>query len=71
MTTTRKTQLTIVREHLQNHGYITPLVAQNYGVSRLAARVKDLKDFEGLEIQNELRRDDNGKRYSYYTLAAA
>ena len=66
----KKTQLQIVRNHLLAHGYITPLVAGNYGVSRLAARIKDLRDFEGLEIRNELRRDDNGKRYSYYTLAA-
>jgi hypothetical protein len=72
-TTTQKvkrSQRSIVRDHLAAHGYITPLIANNYGVTRLAARVQELKDFEGLEIQTELRKDDFGKRYAYYTLAA-
>lgn len=69
-TKTKRTQKSIVRDHLNAHGYITPLIASNYGVTRLASRIDELKN-EGLGINNELRADDNGKRYSYYTLAAA
>lgn len=66
---TKKSQTTIVREHLARHGYITPLVAGEYGIKRLAARVQDLRDFEGLSIETELRTDDKGTRYAYYTYA--
>jgi hypothetical protein len=69
-TTKKRSHRQIVREHLQTHGYITELVARNYGVRRLSARILDLKDFEGMEITSELRQDDNGTRYAYYTLAA-
>lgn len=64
--TEKKTQTTKVREHLIKHGYITPLVASTLGVTRLAARIYELRE----RVNVELRRDDTGKRYAYYTLAA-
>ena len=67
--TTKKTQNTLVREHLEKHGYITPLVASTLGVTRLAARIYDIETSRS-PINRELRRDDAGKRYTYYTLAA-
>ena len=61
-------QVELVRAHLKRHGYITDLVAQNYGVKRLAARIYDI-EAAGTRVDREMRRDDAGVRYTYYTLA--
>ena len=66
--TNKRPQYAIVLDHMRNHGYITQLVAGNYGVTRLASRIDELKT-AGYSINSELRTDDFGKRYAYYTLA--
>lgn len=64
-----RNQNTFVLRHLVTHGYITDLVARNYGIRRLAARIYELRD-QGVMIERELRRDDQGFRYAYYTMPA-
>lgn len=66
------TQCEKIHRHLQDYGSITPVEAlQEYGVMRLAARIKDLK-MRGVAIQS---RSATGKnrygervRYSVYSL---
>lgn len=58
-----------VLNHLIDHGYITEVVARNYGIRRLASRIHDLVK-QSLAIQKETRIDDAGVKYTYYTLDA-
>lgn len=60
-------QCKLVLQHIRQHGYITPLVAKNYGIDRLASRIFDLKTF-GFDIVTEMHRDMAGKRYTRYAL---
>lgn len=60
-------QNSLVLEHMQKNGYITPLVAANYGVTRLASRIHDLK-LAGYSIAKQTTKDMRGKRYSRYSL---
>lgn len=60
------TQNQRVLNHLIDHGYITDLIARNYGIRRLASRIHDLRTLYGVEICQEMRRDDAGARYAYY-----
>jgi hypothetical protein len=64
----KQTQRQLVLNHLLTHGYITDVIAQNYGVRRLASRIDELKNHDDYPIQKEMRRDDLGRRYAYYTL---
>lgn len=64
-----KNQCQLVLNHLIDHGYITDLVARNYGVRRLASRIHDLKTIGGVGVQVQTRRDDQGNRYAYYFLS--
>lgn len=57
----------LVLNHMVRHGYITPLVANNYGVTRLASRIHDLKQ-AGWNVQKSMQRDDRGKRYTRYSV---
>ena len=67
MTTTTKTpQRVQVFNHLKTHGYITDIIAQSYGIRRLASRIDELKK-NGFIIIADIRRDDLGRRYAYYT----
>lgn len=59
-----------VLNHLIDHGYITQLIASNYGIRRLASRIHDLT-LEGVEVQVEFMRDDMGVRYAHYSLPSA
>jgi len=61
-------QVQLVKSHIEKHGYITQVIALSYGVRRLASRINDLKR-DGLAINSEIRKDDVGVRYAYYTLA--
>jgi len=56
-----------VWNHLIDHGYITQVIAGNYGIRRLASRIDDLKK-AGVIIETELKFDDAGVRYAYYTM---
>lgn len=58
----------IVLNHLIDHGYITEVVARNYGVKRLASRMNELKN-AGVPFESEDRVDDLGNRYRYYYLS--
>ena len=62
-----KNQNQRVLDHLINHGYITQVIASNYGIRRLAARILDLKK-ENITIVSETKYDDSGSRYAYYRL---
>jgi len=55
---------------LIDHGYITQVIAGSYGIRRLASRIDDLKK-AGLVIETELKFDDAGVRYAYYTVSKA
>jgi hypothetical protein len=69
VSTPKLTQKEIVLNHLRVHGYITDVVAQSYGVRRLASRIDELKNHDEYSIIKEMRRDDLGRRYAYYTFA--
>lgn len=59
------TQCSSVLSHIQKNGSISSLEAiQLYGITRLAARILDLKDM-GFHIESTLEKS-NGKRYSRY-----
>lgn len=58
-----------VFDHIKRHGYITPLIASRYGIDRLAARIYDLRK-AGIGIAVSYKKDDVGRRYSEYRLAA-
>lgn len=58
----------LILGHLVKHGYITQLIASNYGVRRLASRMFDLKN-EGVEFTAEIRRDDSRVKYAYYCMS--
>lgn len=62
-------QCRLVISHIRTYGYITPLHANNYGITRLASRIFDLKQ-AGFPIVRKDLRDMTGKRYSRYVLAA-
>lgn len=69
MSTPKIPQRLAVFNHLKTHGYITDVVAQSYGIRRLASRIDELKKL-GFVIDAELRHDDLGRRYAYYTLSS-
>lgn len=56
-----------VLNHLIDHGYITQVIAGSYGIRRLASRVHDLESV-GIPVNREMRVDDAGVKYAYYTL---
>lgn len=61
-----KSQIAHLRKHLKSGRSITPLEALGlYGMFRLAARVKELRD-RGWNIKTEMREDPNGKPYAVY-----
>jgi hypothetical protein len=62
-----KSQNQFVLDHLIDHGYITDTVARNYGIRRLAARIRDLAD-EGISVLRVSKTDDVGGRYVEYQL---
>lgn len=65
-----KTQIDNLRAHLNAGRSITPLEALGlYGVFRLAARIKELRE-QGWDILTEIKRDPNGKTYATYALDA-
>lgn len=57
-----------VLNHLIDHGYITQLVASSYGVRRLASRIDEIQTKGGTTVEREMRKDDAGVKYAYYTL---
>lgn len=64
-----KTQLDHLRDHLKKGLSISPLEALGlYGVFRLAARMKELRN-AGWDINTDIKRDINGKVYATYKLA--
>ena len=64
----KKSQCQLVLDHLIDHGYITEVIARNYGVKRLASRVFDLKAIGAINVEKEMRTDDLGGQYAYYFL---
>lgn len=63
------TQINHIKDHLRSGRTISPLEALGlYGVFRLAARIKELRD-QGWDIETENRRDPNGKKYAVYKKA--
>jgi Helix-turn-helix domain len=66
--TKKISQTQLVLNHLISHGYITEVIARNYGVRRLASRMNELKN-EGVGFTSEPRTDDSGVRYAYYSMS--
>ncbi|WP_422049710.1 helix-turn-helix domain-containing protein [Shimia sp.] len=63
-----KSQLDQIKSHLKSGRTISPLEALGlYGVFRLAARIKELRD-KGWPITTDNRTDPNGKKYAVYFL---
>jgi hypothetical protein len=61
-------QKKLIFEHLQRRGSITAIEALIiYKCFRLAARVKDLRDY-GVSIRTEIRTDPKGAKYARYHL---
>ena len=61
-----KTQMDHIKKHLKTGKTLSPLEALGlYGVFRLAARIKELRD-KGWPIVTENRTDPNGKKYAVY-----
>ena len=67
MAISTRNQNQIILKHLIDHGYITQLIATNYGVRRLASRNFDLKS-EMVQIEVATKRDDTGTKYAYYSM---
>ena len=61
----RKTQLDFVRDELKNKGYITRNFCLKHYISRLGARINDLKR-EGMDIEGKNLKTDNGMDYIYH-----
>lgn len=63
------TQCDKIKRHLDRHGDITPVAAISvYGIYRLGAVIYDLRQ-AGHNIQTEMRKDDEGKKYARYVSA--
>lgn len=62
-----KSQNQFVLDHLIDHGYISDTIARNYGIRRLAARIRDLTE-EGVRVDRQSKTDDVGSRYTQYAL---
>jgi Helix-turn-helix domain len=60
-----------ILNHLIDHGYITQIIASNYGIRRCASRVSELKQDGGFPIQTIMKKDDAGVRYAYYRIDTA
>lgn len=67
-TTVKKTQKQIVLEHIERLGSISPAEAlRDYQITRLAARINDLKK-DGYDIKSERRQHPvTGTSYARYT----
>lgn len=63
----KKSQNQLVLDHLIDHGYITEVIGRSYGVRRTASRISDLKK-AGVDVRSELRKDDLGTTYAFYSL---
>lgn len=63
------TQADVVLKHIQKNGSISSFEAiLDHGITRLAARIHDLKQ-RGLEFTTETRKNNaTGKRYARYAL---
>jgi hypothetical protein len=66
----KTSQNQFILNHLIDHGYITDVVARNYGIRRLASRVFELKA-ESADIKTERLKDDAGVPYAKYTMDEA
>ena len=54
--------------HLVEKGPISPIEAlEQYGCMRLGARIYDLRQL-GIKIRSVITKNDNGKRWSVYSL---
>jgi hypothetical protein len=63
------TQIDHIKKHLKAGLSISPLEALGlYGVFRLAARIKELRN-QNWDIITDIRHDQNGKSYASYKLA--
>lgn len=63
------TQLQNLATHLLDGKSITPMEAKEvYGITRLAARIHEIRCFTKTEIRSELFHDEVGKRYAKYWL---
>lgn len=66
------TQCEIVLQYMKDHGRITTYDAFRHGITRLSARIWDLKHKKGISISkarvNYRARDGKAKHYDVYML---
>jgi hypothetical protein len=55
---------------MRRDGHITRLIAMNYGIANLTARISELRD-AGYAVICDERRDANHRRYGDWKLAKA
>ena len=61
-------QSAAILNYLESGGSLSPIEALNkFNCFRLAARIDDLRK-AGHDIQTEIFKDDNGKKYAVYSL---
>jgi len=66
--TNTTSQSAAILNFLESGGSLTPLEAlEKFKCFRLAARINDLRE-SGHDIQTEMFRDENGKKFAVYSL---
>ena len=60
----KSTQLSIIKGHLMEEGFVSRNWCLNRRITRLASRVRDLRD-SGWNIQGEVVKTEHGKDYVY------
>lgn len=65
----KKSQYSIILSHLKKHGYITRAIANVYQIGDLRKRISEIRRSGHPVVSNTLK-DDTGRRYTKYTLAA-
>lgn len=64
----RRSQSERILDYLAEGNTLSPAEAVvRFKCMRLAARIQDIKSW-GIDVQTEMRKDDNGARYARYSL---
>lgn len=69
LTKMKKTQLQFVKDYLLEHGSISRNYCLQQYISRLGARIADLRS-EGWQIEGKWKKTERGKDFVYHTVSA-